>query len=453
MENMNHILENAKNVLAIDNNIRVAAVSGYRGIFAIASDGRAISLKRKLASGVWDTKPRFLSARTLATGLVQYVLRLDGVSKYATAASLVAGAFIDGYKTGDHIEYIDKDKRNCDISNLKSTGASVLMSSHMADAIDERHIVAARLALGIPDNVKVAQIACSTDNLITSDGRAVRIKTSRDGLTEYVWNKQYDNGRGHLGIYVGSPATSSNINVKVHREVAKAFISNPNKLDIVDHIDGNKTNNNAYNLDWVTLSTNTKRAITKKLITIRKGEESNRAGFTNEQVREIIRRAFKGESGASIARSFKMDKSTINKILSKKNWSQIWEEPEFIGKFIKRQATALTVEAVEQICRMFMDGKQDDAIAEIFNTKKDNISNIRARNTFKHVTESDGFKDMIFPEDINARLSVETIRDIKDLISRDWPNAKILKHYKEHGNAKVTKSIVKNLRRGAYADI
>jgi hypothetical protein len=43
---------------------------------------------------------------------------------------------------------------------------------------------------------------------------------------------------------------------KIHRLIAVAFVPNPEDKPCVDHIDNNRTNNNAYNLRWCTIGEN-----------------------------------------------------------------------------------------------------------------------------------------------------------------------------------------------------
>lgn len=46
----------------------------------------------------------------------------------------------------------------------------------------------------------------------------------------------------------------------VHRLVAITFLPNPDNLPVVNHIDGNRSNNNIDNLEWVSQQDNTKHA-------------------------------------------------------------------------------------------------------------------------------------------------------------------------------------------------
>lgn len=65
---------------------------------------------------------------------------------------------------------------------------------------------------------------------------------------------QRKNNCGYLKVYFMIEGKGKL--VSVHRLVAKAFINNPKNLPQVNHIDGNKENNNVDNLEWCTAKSN-----------------------------------------------------------------------------------------------------------------------------------------------------------------------------------------------------
>ena len=66
------------------------------------------------------------------------------------------------------------------------------------------------------------------------------------------------NSRGYLSVKLYKNGKSRTL--VIHRLVATAFILNPHKLPLVNHLDGNKVNNEVINLEWVTPSINVKHA-------------------------------------------------------------------------------------------------------------------------------------------------------------------------------------------------
>lgn len=74
--------------------------------------------------------------------------------------------------------------------------------------------------------------------------------------------KPFASNRGYLRVALCKDKTIKN--VSLHRLVAEAFVPNPNGYDTVDHIDGNKLNNNADNLQWLSRGDNIRKAGDKR---------------------------------------------------------------------------------------------------------------------------------------------------------------------------------------------
>lgn len=90
---------------------------------------------------------------------------------------------------------------------------------------------------------------------------------------------------------------------KVHREVANAYVPNPDLLPVVNHLDGNKQNNHPSNLEWTTVSGNTKHAYELGALS-QKGEDNNACKYPDAIVNMCIRLHFDG--GISMPRLSKM---------------------------------------------------------------------------------------------------------------------------------------------------
>ena len=70
-----------------------------------------------------------------------------------------------------------------------------------------------------------------------------------------------------FGYYdIGLDANGCNKTIKIHRAVAEAFVQNPFNFKVVNHIDGNKSNNDFSNLEWCTYSHNSRHAVDHGLI-------------------------------------------------------------------------------------------------------------------------------------------------------------------------------------------
>ena len=101
----------------------------------------------------------------------------------------------------------------------------------------------------------------------------------------------------------------------LHRLVAEHFVPNPENKEEVNHIDGNKLNNKASNLEWVSGEENREKAIATGLI----NSFSNRnTVFTEEQVHFIRELYSLGYSQSKLSRMFSVANSIIRNIVTNK---------------------------------------------------------------------------------------------------------------------------------------
>lgn len=93
-------------------------------------------------------------------------------------------------------------------------------------------------------------------------------------------------------------------NFYIHRLVALEYVPNPNNLETVDHIDGDKTHNYANNLQWMTLEDNTKKAKNKKIyclennkVYLSQTEAAKELGLNQGNISKVCRGVLKQTGG------------------------------------------------------------------------------------------------------------------------------------------------------------
>lgn len=138
-------------------------------------------------------------------------------------------------------------------------------------------------------------------------------------------------------------------NPVVHRLVAIAFIPNPDNLPQVNHIDGNKSNNDFTNLEWCTAKENINHAFMLGLKP--QGEDSPYAKIDELTAHKICDMLSKGIPNTEIARILGITKSTVSKIKSGKSWKSVSSSYN-----IPKKGKGISENIVVKICEMLSEG-------------------------------------------------------------------------------------------------
>lgn len=117
--------------------------------------------------------------------------------------------------------------------------------------------------------------------------------------------------------------------LQYHRLLAIVFLDRPSNYEElqVNHIDGNKLNNDLSNLEWLTPSDNLKHAYS---LGLRKSAKGNRK-YTNEQIITVcnLLEVYKSPKKVYDMLSGEVGKTVIQQIYSKRRWTDLSKDYNF----------------------------------------------------------------------------------------------------------------------------
>jgi len=147
---------------------------------------------------------------------------------------------------------------------------------------------------------------------VHKDGTIENTKTGR-------FLKPQNNGSGYLKVTL--TIEGKQIQKYVHRLVAEAYSDKPEWANQVNHIDGDKSNNDCQNLEWTNNSLNQIHA--HKIGLKANGNQLWNGRFSKEDIKYIKDLKKEGKKQNWIAEHMNTTKSTISEIINGKRYKYI----------------------------------------------------------------------------------------------------------------------------------
>ena len=153
--------------------------------------------------------------------------------------------------------------------------------------------------------------------IVTRDGKVFTYRSNHKKWREQKYRRH---SNGYMRVTINGK------DEYLHRLVAKYFVPNSNGYLEVNHIDGNKENNCADNLEWCTRSQNNKHAFQTGL---RSYDELTRMArmpkfakrkFTDDTVRDIRKSDL---SDTELAKMYGVARGVIYQIRKKKSYKEV----------------------------------------------------------------------------------------------------------------------------------
>ncbi len=175
------------------------------------------------------------------------------------------------------------------------------------------------LAMPVRDVRHLAFMGLS-DYAVTSTGEVWSNKS-------YKWLKLVEDETGYMRVNV-TDDTGHKTYFRVHRLVALAFLPNFDNHPEVNHLDGNKKNNDVSNLEWSTRESNIEHARKNRLCPGR---------LLEEDIIQICKLFEQGYSSTTVRQITNLSIISIYNIARKKSYSEISDKYKIKNRYQNRQ--------------------------------------------------------------------------------------------------------------------
>lgn len=229
-----------------DEEFKILNLSNYENSYKISNYGKIYSLKNNIYMKLTKNNNGYMQIRLYNNNRKSKIFRVH---------QLVAIMFVENKENKKYVDHIDRCKDNNYYKNLRW----VTHNENMSNTSKKRNIIKNNKII---ENNKFKQIGIINDHdysnyLINEDGD---IKNKYNKLLKQHTNDGYK----HI-ILISKDKHFQTF--RIHRLVAYTFLNKPDNFTdklVVNHIDGNKLNNNYKNLEWCSSADNTKKYFENK---------------------------------------------------------------------------------------------------------------------------------------------------------------------------------------------
>jgi hypothetical protein len=311
----------------------------------------------------------------------------DGKNHRIVKHRIVAMTFIQNPENKPAVDHIDRNKINNNIENLRWVTVSENNKNRIRRKM--KHINMPTFSKLSTNEVWKNPI--QTDkNLFASSKGNIKYKNR---LVTQTKHKDY--------MYI-------NVNKKrysVHRLIAMAFSNNPLNLPIVNHKDGNKSNNDVENLEWTTQKENVIHSVKlngNKQKLPKKGKEIIQLDLDGKIINKFI-------SIHEAANKINIDPSVISSVCRNKSKTAGGYNWSFIENIQNKENISTNKgKKIHKICQLDKNGK----LLKEYNTsheasKETNVKSFNIQQACRKDNKTAGGFVWCYEQDLNKNINVK----------------------------------------------